>query len=54
MSKFIPAIGRLIDEFARLPGVGKKSAQRLAFHIVNMEQSQAVAFAEAILDVKEK
>lgn len=54
MSKFIPAIGRLIDEFARLPGVGKKSAQRLAFHIVNMEQSQAVAFAEAILDVKRK
>lgn len=54
MSKFIPAIGRLIDEFARLPGVGKKSAQRLAFHIVNMEQSQAVAFPEAILDVKRK
>ncbi|OJV62925.1 MAG: recombination protein RecR [Clostridiales bacterium 38-18] len=54
MSKFIPAIGRLIDEFARLPGVGKKSAQRLAFYIVNMEQSQAVAFAEAILDVKRK
>lgn len=54
MSKFIPSISRLIDEFARLPGVGKKSAQRLAFHIINMDQSQAVAFAEAILDVKRK
>jgi recombination protein RecR len=54
MSKFIPAISRLIDEFSRLPGVGKKSAQRLAFFIINMEQSQAVNFAEAILDVKRK
>lgn len=54
MSKFIPAISRLIDEFARLPGVGKKSAQRLAFHVINMDQMQAVSFAEAILDVKRK
>jgi len=54
MSKFIPAISRLIDEFARLPGVGKKSAQRLAFHVINMDQTQAVSFAEAILDVKRK
>ncbi len=54
MSKFIPAISRLIDEFSRLPGVGKKSAQRLAFYVVNMEQGQAVNFAEAILDVKRK
>lgn len=54
MSKFIPAISRLIDEFARLPGVGKKSAQRLAFHVINMDQGQAVNFAEAILDVKRK
>ena len=54
MSKFIPAISRLIDEFAKLPGVGKKSAQRLAFYVINMDQSQAVNFAEAILDVKRK
>lgn len=54
MTKFIPPISRLIDEFARLPGVGKKSAQRLAFHIINMDQTQAVNFAEAILDVKRK
>lgn len=54
MSRYIPAIGRLIDEFAKLPGVGKKSAQRLAFHVVNMEQDQVVNFAEAILDIKRK
>jgi len=54
MSKFIPAISRLIDEFAKLPGVGKKSAQRLAFHVINMDQGQAVNFAESILDVKRK
>lgn len=54
MSKFIPSITKLIEEFSRLPGVGKKSAQRLAFHVINMEQSEAVAFAEAILDVKRK
>lgn len=54
MSKFIPAISRLIDEFAKLPGVGKKSAQRLAFYVINMEQDQVVNFAEAILDVKRK
>lgn len=54
MSKFIPVISRLIDEFSRLPGVGKKSAQRLAFYVINMDQSQAVNFAEAILDVKRK
>lgn len=54
MTKFIPAISRLIDEFSRLPGVGKKSAQRLAFHVINMDQGQAVNFAEAILDVKRK
>jgi recombination protein RecR len=54
VTKFIPPISRLIDEFARLPGVGKKSAQRLAFHIINMDQTQAVNFAEAILDVKRK
>ncbi len=54
MTKFIPSINKLIDEFSRLPGIGKKSAQRLAFHIINMEQSDAYNFAEAILDVKRK
>jgi recombination protein RecR len=52
--KYIPAISRLIDEFARLPGVGRKTAQRLAFHIINLDASEAVQFAEAIMDAKRK
>ena len=54
MSKFIPSINKLIDEFSRLPGIGKKSAQRLAFYVINMEQSDAYSFAESILEVKRK
>lgn len=54
MSRFIPSINKLIDEFSKLPGIGKKSAQRLAFHIINMNQSDAYNFAESILDVKRK
>jgi recombination protein RecR len=52
--RYIPAISRLIDEFSKLPGIGRKTAQRLAFHIVGEEPGEAVAFAEAILDVKRK
>lgn len=52
--KYIPAISRLIDEFARLPGIGRKTAQRLAFHIINQDASDAVQFAEAIMDAKRK
>ncbi|MBF4695457.1 recombination mediator RecR [Fusibacter ferrireducens] len=54
MSKFIPSINKLIDEFSKLPGIGKKSAQRLAFYVINMEQSDAYNFAESILEVKRK
>jgi len=50
MSKFIPAISRLIDEFAKLPGVGKKSAQRLAFYVINMEQDQVVNLATLFIN----
>lgn len=44
----------LIDEFNRLPGIGPKSAQRLAFFIVNASQSDARALANAIVQVKER
>jgi len=54
MTKYIPSIAKLIEEFSRLPGVAKKSAQRLAFYVINMDETDAVAFAEAILDVKRK
>ena len=45
-------IVRLIDEFHRLPGVGPKSAQRLAYHILRVPEREATALAEAITDVK--
>ncbi len=54
MSKFAEPMARLIEELKKLPGVGSKSAQRLAFHILRCEESDAQALAGAIRDVKEK
>ena len=48
------AIARLVDYFADLPGIGRKSAERLAYHVLRMPTQEAVAFAEAIRAVKEK
>jgi len=48
------AIARLVDYFADLPGIGRKSAERLAYHVMRMPNQEAVAFAEAIRAVKEK
>ncbi len=48
------ALKLLIEEFERLPGIGKKSAVRLAFHVMNMDQSKAERFSKAILDAKDK
>jgi recombination protein RecR len=48
------AIARLVDYFADLPGIGRKSAERLAYHVLRMPNQEAVAFAEAIRAVKEK
>ncbi len=45
-------VARLIDEFEKLPGIGHKTAQRLAYHILNIPQQKAVAFAKAIVDAK--
>lgn len=47
-------ITRLIEELAALPGIGGKSAQRLAFHILRMPQEKAAALSEAILEAREK
>ena len=47
-------IQRLIDELSRLPGVGRKSAQRLAFYLLNIEETDARRLAQAIIDVKEQ
>mgnify|MGYP005867271069 FL=1 len=54
MEVFIEPIGRLINEFSKLPGVGKKSAQRYAYRVINMTESEAQEFAAAILNVKKK
>jgi recombination protein RecR len=47
-------VQRLIDELARLPGIGPKSAQRVAFHLLKISPSSARQLAEAIVEVKEK
>ena len=47
-------IQRLIDELARLPGVGQKSAQRLAFHLLNVEGVDAQRLASAIIDMRDQ
>ena len=54
MDIFIEPIGKLINEFSKLPGVGKKTAQRYAYKIVDMPEADARAFAEAIIGVKRK
>ena len=52
MSKFAEPMSRLIDELKKLPGVGAKSAQRLAFHILRSSDDDAEALAQAVRDVK--
>ena len=49
-----PSAERLVQELARLPGVGRRTAQRLAFHLLRAPGPEALALAEAIRDVKER
>lgn len=49
-----PSVERLINELARLPGIGRRTAQRLAFHLLRAERQDALSLAEAITDVKER
>jgi recombination protein RecR len=49
---FEPPVQRLVDELARLPGIGRKSAQRLAFHLLNAEEADAVRLADAITSMR--
>ena len=53
-SVYTESLNNLIEEFEKLPGIGPKSAQRLAFHILKVEPTEAMALAEAIRDVKNK
>ena len=52
MDYFPAALENLVEQFAKLPGVGRKSAQRLAFYILDQPEETAKAFAAALLDAK--
>ncbi len=54
MSGFAPPLQRLITELSKLPGIGTRTAQRLAFHIMKASPDEAGALAEAIREVKER
>lgn len=52
MKVYIEPIGKLINEFTKLPGVGMKTAQRYAYKVINMTEEEALQFSKAILDAK--
>ena len=54
MDIFIEPIGKLINEFSKLPGVGKKTAQRYAYKIIGMTDAEAKTFADSIINCKRK
>ena len=54
MSQFAEPMARLIEELRKLPGIGAKSAQRLAFHILRTPKEEALALADAIREAKER
>jgi recombination protein RecR len=54
LSSFAPPVQRLVTELSKLPGVGSRTAQRLAFHILRASSEDALGLAEAIKEVKEK
>jgi recombination protein RecR len=52
MKYYAKPLGKLINELSRLPGIGGKTAQRLAFHILSMDEKEARGLADAIIDAK--
>jgi recombination protein RecR len=54
LNSFAPPIQRLVTELSKLPGIGNRTAQRLAFHILRASEQDALGLAEAIKEVKEK
>ena len=54
MADFAEPLARLIQECKRLPGIGQKSAQRIAFHLLRVPREEAQSLAQAVLDVKDK
>jgi len=53
MSQLTESVARLVQEFAKLPGIGKKTAERLTYHVLRVTKPEAIALAEAIRNVKE-
>ncbi|HVX13230.1 MAG TPA: recombination mediator RecR [Pirellulales bacterium] len=53
MTLLTESVTKLVDEFAKLPGIGKKSAERLAYHVLRVHKTEALALADAIRNVKE-
>ena len=54
MDYYVSPLQNLIDEFQKLPGIGNKTAQRLAYHVMNMPKEKAERFANAIVEAKQK
>lgn len=53
MAPITQSVGRLIEELAKLPGIGRKSAERLAYHLLRVPKAEALGLAEAIREVRE-
>ena len=54
MDTYSPSIKKMVTQLSRLPGIGQKSAQRLAFHILNMPKEDVYAFTDSIREAREK
>lgn len=54
MENYSEPIDRLINEFSKLPGIGRKTAQRLAFHVINMNSEDVSGLSKALMDVKKE
>lgn len=54
MDFYAPPVQHLIEEFEKLPGIGHKTAQRLAFHVLNLPEERVMSFAKALVDAKRK
>ncbi len=50
----VASLSRLIEQFERMPGIGHKSAQRMAFYVLGLKKEEAQAFSDAILNAHEK
>jgi recombination protein RecR len=53
MAQFSESLANLIDQFAKLPGIGQKSAERLAYHVLRVNKAEALALSDAIRNVRE-